>query len=51
MTEALKEVDGVKSVHVTLKDKNAIIELTHEIDDKKLKEAIDEAGYELVRIE
>ena len=51
VTEALKEVDGVKSVHVTLKDKNAIIELTHEVDDKKLKEAIDEAGYELVGIE
>lgn len=49
--EALKEVDGIKSVKVTLKDKNAVIELTHDVDDEKLKEAIDEAGYELVRIE
>lgn len=49
--EALKEVDGIISVLVKLKEKNALIELTHDIDDEKLREVIGEAGYELVGIE
>lgn len=49
--EALKDIDGIESVHVNLEDKKAIIQLTHDIDNKILKEAIDEAGYELVNVE
>lgn len=49
--EALKEVDGVKSAKVSLKEKNAVIELTQDVDYERLKEAIDEAGYELISIE
>lgn len=48
---ALKEVDGVRSVKVDLKGKNAVVELAHELDNEKLKEAVEEAGYEVVSIE
>ena len=47
---ALKEVCGVKSVKVDLPGKFAIVELAHEVDDAKLKAAIDEAGYKVVSI-
>jgi len=49
--DALMEVEGVKSVKVDLKGKNALVELSHDVDDSKLKEAVDDAGYEVVRIE
>ncbi|GLC29133.1 heavy-metal-associated domain-containing protein [Clostridium omnivorum] len=51
VTEALKEICGVKSVNVDLAGKNAIVELAHEVDDEKIKAAIDDAGYEVVGIE
>jgi copper chaperone CopZ len=47
---ALMEVCGVEKVEVNLKDKFAIIELKHEVEDSKLKQAIDEAGYDFVAI-
>jgi copper chaperone CopZ len=46
--EALEGVPGVKKVKVSLKDKNAIIELGEEICDDILKSAVTEAGYEVV---
>jgi copper chaperone len=49
--QALKEVCGVKTVKVDLAAKLASVELAHEVDDEKLKAAIDEAGYEVTRIE
>lgn len=49
--EALKELCGVKSVKVSLQDKTAVVELAHDVEDKKFKDAIDEAGYELVRVQ
>lgn len=49
--EALKELDGVQSVRVNLEGKTASIELTHEVDEEKLKAAIDEAGYTLTKVE
>jgi copper chaperone len=49
--QALKEVCGVKTVKVDLAAKLASVELAHEVDDEKLKAVIDEAGYELTRIE
>lgn len=47
---ALMEISGVEKVDVSLKDKNAIVELKQEVEDSKLKEAIEEAGYEAVAI-
>lgn len=48
--EALEELDGVKSVKVSLENKSAEIELNHDVDDEKIKAAIDEAGYEVTSI-
>lgn len=47
--EALKELDGVKSVVVDLEGKKAVVEGDN-LDDNKIKEAIDEAGYEVTQI-
>jgi copper chaperone len=49
--EALRKVCGVRTVKVDLAAKLATVELAHEVDDEKLKAAIDEAGYEVTRIE
>ncbi len=49
--EALKELDGVTSAKVSLEGKFAEIELTHDVDDEKIKAAVDEAGYEVTNIQ
>lgn len=51
VSEALKELTGVKSVNVDLDDMSAEIELTADIDDEELRFVIDDIGYELVEIE
>lgn len=51
VTEALEEICGVKSVNVDLDNKNAIVDLVQPVEDVKFKEAVDEAGYEVVGIE
>ena len=48
--EALKGICGVTSVNVDLVGKNAIVELAHHVDDAKIKDAIDDVGYEVVEI-
>lgn len=49
--EALKELDGVKSAKVSLEGKSAEIELDHDVDDEKIRAAVDEAGYEVTKIQ
>jgi len=49
--EALIQIDGVKDVKVSLEEKCAEIELEHEIDDGLIKEAVEDAGYDVIRIE
>ncbi|MCM8709987.1 copper ion binding protein [Clostridium sp. SYSU_GA19001] len=49
--EALSELSGVTSVDVNLKAKTAIIEAEADIEDKDIKSAIEDAGYEVVSIE
>ena len=51
VTEALKELEGVDKVEVSLGEKQAIIESTKEIIDADIKNAIEEVGYEVVGIE
>jgi copper chaperone len=48
---ALKELEGVSSVQVDLKKGVADVELTTEISDDTFKNAIDEVGYTVVKIE
>ena len=45
--EALKKVDGVKNVTVSLENKNAVVELEKDVDDSVFKEVIKKAGYEM----
>ncbi len=45
--EALKKVDGVKNVTVSLENKNAVVELEKDVDESVFKEVIKKAGYEM----
>ena len=47
--EALKEI-GVAKVEVNLQGKYAVAEADIEIEDSKIQEAIEEAGYDVVEI-
>lgn len=47
---ALKEIDGIVDVNVDLKGNKAVIEFDSEILDSQIKEAIDDAGYDVVSI-
>jgi copper ion binding protein len=49
--EALKELNGVKSAKADLTGKKAVIELTQDVSDKDIQNAIDEAGYEVTKIQ
>lgn len=51
VTTALKELAGVSKVEVNLAAKNAIIEASQEVIDEDINDAIDEAGYEVTKIE
>lgn len=47
---ALNELAGVKSVEVDLKGKKAEI-VGDSLDDEKIKEAIEDAGYKVMKIQ
>ncbi len=49
-TSALEELDGVTSVKVDLASKTAVVESDVDIDDGKLTEAVNEAGYTVTSI-
>lgn len=48
--ESLKEINGVEEVTVSLQEKNAIVELKNDIADSELKNAVAEAGYDVISI-
>ncbi len=48
--EALREVNGVAEVTVDLKGKNAIVTLGRDVADSELKNAVEEAGYDVVSV-
>ena len=43
--KALSAIDGVTKVAVSLKDKNAVVTLSKDVDEKTLSGAVSEAGY------
>jgi copper ion binding protein len=45
---ALEEIEGVNNVIVDLQGKNALIELSKDVDHETLKGAVEEAGYDVV---
>lgn len=49
--EALSELEGVSSVDVDLAAKTAVLEASGEVPDQVIKSAIEDAGYEVLRIE
>lgn len=49
--EALEELKGMKSIEVDLSSKMALIETDEEIKDETIKEAIEDFGYEVIKIE
>lgn len=51
VTEGLGEIEGVESVQVNLQDKYAEVDLSKDVEDEVLKDVLDEAGYELVKVE
>ena len=48
--EALKEI-GAENIDVNLDKKIATAQLKDDVDDKKIKLAIEDAGYDVVKIE
>lgn len=51
VTEALKELQGVTDVNVNLEQKFAVVNTKNNVTDEDIKSAIDDAGYEVVKIE
>lgn len=49
--KALGKLEGVTKVEVSLEDKKAVIELQKEIEDSKIKETIENVGFEVTKIE
>ena len=48
--KALNSIDGVTAVEVDLEKKEAIIKSNQDIDDSKIKEVIEEEGFEVKEI-
>ena len=48
--EALKSVDGVKSVSVSLQEKKAEVVLKKDVSNEILKAAVEDIGFEVVDI-
>lgn len=47
---ALREIKEVQDVIVSLSQKKATISLKDQIDDDKIKKAVEEAGYKVIDI-
>lgn len=50
VNNALNEIEGVKNISVDLEGKKAVIECDKQIEDKTIKDAIEDAGYDVVSI-
>ncbi|MDR1955887.1 MAG: copper ion binding protein [Treponema sp.] len=48
VTGALKDITGVSSAEVSLKEKSAVVEHGDNVTLKALRTAVEEAGYEVV---
>jgi len=47
---ALNEIDGVTVESISVDEKNAVIILQKEVDEKIIKDTIDDAGYDVIDI-
>ena len=48
--KALSSIEGITNVEVSLEDKNAVIEYNKEIENDKIKQVIEEAGFSIIEI-
>ncbi|MFP4662378.1 MAG: heavy-metal-associated domain-containing protein [Halanaerobiales bacterium] len=46
----LEAVPGVESVEASAADKKAVVTLSEDVDDARLKEAVEAAGYKFVKV-
>ena len=49
--EALENLDGVTSADVSLEKNSAVIDLSKDVANEAIISAIDEAGYDVTKIE
>ncbi|MBQ6971477.1 MAG: heavy-metal-associated domain-containing protein [Synergistaceae bacterium] len=49
--EALERLKAVESAEVSLETNTAVITLSRDVEDSLIKEVIEEAGYEVSKIE
>ena len=49
--KALSALEGVASAKADLEDKKATVTLSGEVSDQELKNAVTEAGYEVVSVQ
>jgi Cu2+-exporting ATPase/Cu+-exporting ATPase len=49
--KALLEVEGITSAQVDLKGKVAIIETDRDVTDAAIKAAVEDAGYDAIKVE
>lgn len=49
--EALEGLDGVSGAEVSLESNTALITMSKEVADDEIRSAIDEAGYDVAKIE
>ena len=47
VVKALLAVDGVESAKASHTENNAVVTLSHEVDNKLLKSAVEQAGYKV----
>jgi copper ion binding protein len=48
VTDALKEIPGVKGAQVSLKEKNAVVDHEDAVSLETMKSAVTGAGYEVI---
>jgi len=46
----LEKIEGVESVEVNVEEKKAVVSLNTAISEVKLKAAVEEAGYEVIKL-
>ena len=49
--KALREIEGITQVEVSLEKKMAQVQLNQDVPDDVLKTAVEEAGYQVVSIQ
>lgn len=48
--KSLSQIDGVTVTSTSVDEKNAIINLEKEVSDEVIRQAIDDAGYDVIEI-